>query len=543
MAEPRPRRMPTRRRHILAASALMASLALPGAVQAATPGNALVMAWNIDAISTFDPAQIGEVVTSELLQNTCDALASFDPKDEKNVVPSLAESWQVSEDGQQITFRLRDNLVFPSGNKGTAQDLAWSMHRVVKLGFGNAASLTEYGFTKENVEQMITAPDDRTLVMKLDKSYPTGLILQAIAANRVATILDRKTVMANEVNGDLGNKYLATHTECVGPYRLRQWNAGETVVLEANEQFWGPAPKLRRIIVRHVAEAGTQRLLLEKGDVDVARDLTPEDMAAVEKTQGLALSRTLKPQLVYWGFNNANPIFANEKVRLAMRYLIDYEGLGKTIMAYNGVPRASFAQIGAFGALDEKEGQPFKLDLARAKQLLTEAGYPDGFETTMIFGTLPYAPPIAQHIQANAAKVGVRIKLEQMANAQLFARHRGREFQTAMLAWQTAIPDAHGNASRLIANPDNRPEAKLTQYPSWRHAFQSEAANKTVDATLLERDESKRVAMYHQLQKDMMQSGPSAIMFQSVMLAGLRGNVRNWTWHGFQAYYALVSKE
>jgi peptide/nickel transport system substrate-binding protein len=82
MAEPRPRRMPARRRHILAASALMASLALPGAVQAATPGNALVMAWNIDAISTFDPAQIGEVVTSELLQNTCDALASVDPKDE-----------------------------------------------------------------------------------------------------------------------------------------------------------------------------------------------------------------------------------------------------------------------------------------------------------------------------------------------------------------------------------------------------------------------------------------------------------------------------
>jgi peptide/nickel transport system substrate-binding protein len=543
MAQLRFRRAAPARRHVLAASALLASLALPAAVQAATPGNALVMAWNIDAISTFDPAQIGEVVTSELLQNICDSLANFDPKDEKKVVPALAESWQVSEDGQQITFRLRDNLVFPSGNKATAQDLAWSMQRVVKLGFGNAASLTEYGFTKENVEQMITAPDDRTLVMKLDKPYPTGLILQAIAANRVATILDRKTVMANEANGDLGNKYLATRTECVGPYRLRQWNAGETVVLEANEKYWGAAPKLRRVIVRHVAEAGTQRLLLEKGDVDVARDLTPEDMAAVEKTQGLALSRTLKPQLVYWGFNNANPVFANEKVRLAMRYLIDYEGLGKTIMAYNGVPRASFAQLGAFGALDEKEGQPFKLDLDRAKQLLTEAGYPDGFETTMIFGTLPYAPPIAQHIQANAAKVGVRIKLEQMANAQLFARHRGREFQTAMLAWQTGVPDAHGNASRLIANPDNRPEAKLTQYPSWRHAFQSEAANKLAAAALLERDEDKRVEMYHQLQKDMMQSGPSAIMFQSVMLAGLRGNVRNWTWHGFQAYYDLVSKD
>jgi peptide/nickel transport system substrate-binding protein len=543
MAMPRSRSIPARSRHILTASAVLAALALPGAAGAATPGNALVMAWNIDAISTFDPAQIGEVVTSELVQNTCDALAGFDPKDEKKVVPGLAESWQVSEDGQQITFRLRDNMTFPSGNKATAQDLAWSMQRVVKLGFGNAATLTEYGFTKANVEQMITAPDDRTLVMKLAQPYPTGLILQAIAANRVAALLDRKTLMANETNGDLGNKYLATHTECVGPYRLRQWNAGETVVLEANKAYWGPAPKLNRIIIRHVAEAGTQRLLLEKGDVDVARDLTPEDMAAVEKTPGLALARTLKPQIIYWAFNNANPIFANEKVRLAMRYLIDYEGLGKTVMAYNGVPRASVVQLGAFGALDEKEGQPFKLDIEKAKQLLMEAGYPNGFETTLIFSTLPYAAPIAQTIQNNAAKVGVRLKLEQMANAQLFARHRGREFETIIAAWQTGVPDAQGNASRQVANPDNRPEAKLTQYPSWRHSFYSEEANKLVAQALLERDEAKRAEMYHVLQRDMMQRGPIAVMFQAVHLAGLRGNLRNWTWHGFQTYYDLVSKE
>jgi peptide/nickel transport system substrate-binding protein len=543
MAMPRSRTIPARSRRILAASAVLATLALPGAARAATPGNALVMAWNIDAISTFDPAQIGEVVTNELVQNTCDALAGFDPKDEKKVLPGLAESWQVSEDGQQITFRLRDNMTFPSGNKATAQDLAWSMQRVVKLGFGNAATLTEYGFTKANVEQMITAPDDRTLVMKLAQPYPTALILQAIAANRVAALLDRKTLMANETNGDLGNKYLATHTECVGPYRLRQWNAGETVVLEANKAYWGPAPKLGRIIIRHVAEAGTQRLLLEKGDVDVARDLTPEDMAAVEKTPGLALARTLKPQIIYWAFNNANPIFANEKVRLAMRYLIDYEGLGKTVMAYNGVPRASVVQLGAFGALDEKEGQPFKLDIEKAKQLLTEAGYPNGFETTLIFSTLPYAAPIAQTIQNNAAKIGVRLKLEQMANAQLFARHRGREFETIIAAWQTGVPDAQGNASRQVANPDNRPEAKLTQYPSWRHSFYSEEANKLVAQALLERDEAKRAEMYHVLQRDMMQRGPIAVMFQAVHLAGLRGNLRNWTWHGFQTYYDLVSKE
>ncbi len=530
--------------HRLGLAMLAGALAAPAALpaRAATPANALVMAWNIDAISTFDPAQIGEVVTNELIENTCDFLARFDPTDEKKVVPALAERWEVSPDGLRITFHLRDGLSFPSGDRATAQDLAWSLQRVVKLGFGNAATLTEYGFTRENAEQTITAPDDRTLVLALDKPYPVDLVLQAIAANRVSALLDRRTLLANQNNNDLGNRYLATRTACVGPYSLRQWNAGESVVLEANQRYWGPAPKLRRIIIRHVAEAGTQRLLLEKGDVDVARDLTPEDMQALERMPGITLSRALRPQLVYWGFNNAHPIFSNEKVRLAMRYLIDYEALGRTIMAYNGVPRASFVQLGAFGALDERAGQPFSLDLERAKALLAEAGYPDGFETSLIFGTLPYSAPIAQHIQQNAARIGVRIRLEQMANAQLFARHRGREFQTAMLAWQTGVPDAQGNASRLVKNPDNRLEARLTQYPAWRHAYFDAAVNARVDAALLERDPARREALYHELQRDMMQRGPTAIMFQTFSIAGLRSSLRDWTWHGFGTYYNLVSK-
>src|SRR5882724_9408593 len=174
------------------------------AIHAATPKTALVMAWNIDAISTFDPAQVGEVVTNELLQNTCDSLVDFDPADERKMIPLFAESWTVSPDRKTITFKLRSGAKFPSGNIATAQDLALSMQRVVKLGFGNATTLTEYGFAKDNVEQRIVAPDDTTLVLTFDKAYPTTLVLQAIAANRVSAIMDMKTLMANQQNGDLG---------------------------------------------------------------------------------------------------------------------------------------------------------------------------------------------------------------------------------------------------------------------------------------------------------------------------------------------------
>lgn len=530
-------------RGALMASALAGLAGLPPMdARAATPPTALVMAWNVDAISTWDPAQIGEVVTNELLQNTCDMLVDMDPADPTKILPMFAESWEVSDDRRQITFRLNEGATFPSGNEATAEDVEWSLHRVVQLGFGNAATLTEYGFTKENVAETIQAVDDTTLVMKLDKPYPTDLILQAIAANRVSAVLDSEEIMANEENGDFGNKYLTTRTECLGPYRLVRWNAGEGIMLEANEDYYGEAPALSRVVIRHVAEAGTQRLLLTQGDVDVARDLGPEDMRDLQSSPDITIARVLKPQIFYWNLNNAHPALANEKVRLALRYLVDYQGLGQTVMNIQGAPRASFVQMGAFGALDAEAGQPFRVDLDRAKQLLAEAGYPDGFEMGLLFGTLPYSAPIAQSVQQNASKVGITLNLERMANAQLFSRVRGREYDSVMQSWQTSVADAHGMASRQIYNPDNRAEAKQTQYPSWRASYYDPEVNAKIDAALLEPDPATRQQMYFELQEEMMQRGPQAFMFQIYDVAGVRNDLQGWAWNGFRVYYDRTSK-
>ena len=530
----------SRYRRLFAAAAI--ALVSPVVASAATPPNTLVMAWNIDAISTFDPAQIGEVVTDEILRNACDTLVDFDPDDASRVVPSLARSWSLSDDGLILTFNLREDMRFPSGNPVSASDVAWSMKRVVELGFGNAATLEEYGFTADRIDQAIEAPDAHTLMLHFDHPYPQELILQAIAANRVASALDQETLMAEEVDGDLGNRYLTNHTECAGPYRLRQWNAGEAVVLEANSDYWGEAPKLPQVLIRHVAEAGTQRLLLARGDVDVARDLAPEDLRNLDGSDGIEVVKALKPQLFYWNLNNGDPIFANPKVRQAMRYLVDYQGLADTVMAYSGMPRASFVPLGSFGALDETEGQPFRLDLDEAKRLLEEAGYPDGFETRLIFGTLPYSAPIAQSLQQNAAKVGVRIELERMANAQLFSRVRGREYQSAIQSWMTSVADAHGMASRLLYNPDNRLEARQSMYPSWRAAYYSDEVNQEVQAALLEADPSARETRYHALQREMFEQGPFAILFQMYDVAGKRVELHDWKSNGFRVYYDLASK-
>ncbi|WP_273692280.1 ABC transporter substrate-binding protein [Ketogulonicigenium vulgare] len=521
--------------------ALAATVSAPALAQ--TPPNALVMAWNIDAISTFDPAQIAEVVTDEIYRNACESLVDFDVADESNYVPALAESWETSEDGLTMTFHLREGLTFRDGSPATAGDLAWSMQRVVRLGFGNAATLIEYGFTAANIEQTITAPDDRTLVLTLDRPYPASLILGSIAANRVASLLDRKVVEANATGDDLGNAYLATRTECVGPYNLVRWNPGEVVMLQANETAGGSrTPGLDQILIRHVAETGSQRLLIERGDVDVARNLNAEDLADLEQNENIKIETVLKPSMFYLAMNMDHPALNDSRVRLAMRYLIDYQGLGETVMRGVGVPRASYVQYPAVGALDLEEGQPFSLDLDKARELLTEAGYPDGFTATLLIGSHPYGSPIGQALQETAAQVGITLNMERMSNSQLFSRTRGREFETALLGFGASIPDAHMMSSRMVFNPDNAAEANLGQYPSWRSAYFDEDANARVEEAMMERDPARRIELYHALQRDQMENGPLAFIMQTMDPAALRTTITAYPRNGFRVYYDAVTK-
>ncbi|WP_375647488.1 MULTISPECIES: ABC transporter substrate-binding protein [unclassified Bartonella] len=516
-------------------------------VSAKTPTDTLVMAWNLDPISTFDPAQLNDRYGIEVVNNICDNLVVSATNDAAKMVPSLAKSWDVLSDDQStvITFHLRDGLKFNDGRLANANDLVWGMKRVVKLKLSNAATFNEYGITEQNVDEAFQAPDDKTVVMKFDKPYPAELILSNISTNRTAALLDRETLMKNEQDGDMGNRYLASHSACVGPYQLESWRPGEALLLRASSNYWGEAPKLKKILIRHVAEPGTQRLLLEKYDIDVARNLMPEDLSDLQATTDIKVEKVLAPSMIIWGFNTTNPIFAKEKVRLAMRYLIDYEGLSKTLLKDVGIPRASFIPLGNLGALDEKEGQPFKLDLQKAKELLTEAGYPDGFEANIFAGASPYpfALPIAQSLQDNAKKIGVHFKIERFVGTQLFSKFYARGFDTIFFGWNNGSADPHTMASRLIYNPDNRFEAKNTGYASWCHGYFDKSMNQKVKDALFEKDPQKRVQMYADLQREFMQKGPYAFIYQTYVSVAMTPDVKKWVWNSApRIFYSAIEK-
>jgi len=173
------------------AASLAAVLALAAPAGAETPRDALVIAWNLDNIYTFDPAQIGETTTDEMMNNVCDPLILTSYESSKDLIPGIAESWTISEDGKQWTFKIRKGLKhFPSGNPVTAKDAEWSLRRVVTLNLNSANIITKWGINKDNVEQSIQAKDDDTLVVNFDKGYPQSLIGPVVFASRASFVLD-----------------------------------------------------------------------------------------------------------------------------------------------------------------------------------------------------------------------------------------------------------------------------------------------------------------------------------------------------------------
>ena len=525
------------------AVALMAAgLATPAS--AATPKDTLVIAWNLDNLYTFDPAQIGETTTDEIMNNVCDPLILQSYEKSADLIPGIAESWSISEDGKQWTFKIRKGLKHsPSGNPLTAKDAEWSLRRVVQLNLNSANIITKWGITKDNVEQAIQAKDNDTLVVTFDKGYPQSLIGPVVFSGRAAFVLDSVEAMKHEVNGDKANKWLGSNTACVGGYRLRSWAANDTVVLERNDNYWRGQPKMRRVIVRHVPESAAERLQLEKGDIDMGRVLNGNDLTGIEGGKAAKVVRTPRTQFYYVTFNMQDPILSKPKVRQAVKYLVDYEGLEKTVMKYEGRARQSLVPMGAFGALSYEEGKPFKLDLEKAKQLLAEAGHPNGFEKEIIVGNaFPY-PDLAQHIQANATKVGIKLNVVTMAYGQVVARHRARNFDMTMSAYYITVPDADGFVEQMAMNPDNSAEAKgNAQYPTWRASFFDPYYNEMREKLLFEKDVKKREDAYKDLQRRHMQDGPFAYLFQTFRVMGLSNTVKNFKVNEDRVWYATFEK-
>lgn len=506
---------------LVAASAFCALMAAP--VLAQTPRDTIVMAKAIDDIISLDPAEAFEFSGVEVDANVYDKLVAVDLAKNNALVPALAESWTVSPDNLTYTFKLRPNVKFHSGNALTSADVVYSFQRAVTLNKSPGFILRQFGFTAENVAEKIKAIDPQTVTITVAQPYAPTFVLNCLTAG-VASIVDSKLVQANVKDNDFGNAWLKQNSAGSGAYRVRAYRPNEQYALEANESWYKGAPKNKRVIVRHVAEPASQRLLVEKGDIDIARNLTRDQLAAVRANSNLNITQGDKGYILYLGLNMKNPHFAKPEVREALKWAVDYDAIAKNIV--DGTHRAhqSFLPAGFLGAVTDK---PYKLDIAKAKELLAKAGYPNGFTTTMDVRSVNPITDIAQAIQSTWAQAGVKLELLPGDGKQTLTKYRARTHDIYIGQWGPDYFDPHTNADAFAVNVDNSDDAKAKPL-AWRNAWDIPEMSKVTAGAVLEADADKRKATYEQLQREHQQVSPFVIMFQQIDGSAMRKGVSGW---------------
>lgn len=507
----------------LRAAALIAPLlALPA--WAATPKDTLVIARDISSFLTLDPQEAFEIASGDSLNNLYLRLVQHDPLDFSKIIPGAAQSWIASPDGKQITFTMAPGLKFQSGNPLTADDAAFSLQRGILLDKQPAIILKQFGWTRDNVKERVRAEGDK-LILSFEQPFATDLVLSALSAT-IASVVDKKTVLANAKNGDMGNAWLRSHSAGAGAYRLLEWKAKDAVVLEAFPGYQAGPPKLKRVIVRHVAEPAAQRMLLEKGDVDVASDLNPDQVQAISSKPDLKLVQIPRGNVYYLALNTANPKLAKPEVWQAMRWAIDYEGIAKQL--FRGQYQVNQSPV-AKGTDDALAEAPYQLDIAKAQSLLSKAGMKDGFTMSIdVMSASPYRE-IAQALQSSLGQAGIALDLKVGEPSQVLTRYRERRHDMIVFVWAPDYSDPSSTLEFFSRNTDNADASALKNAP-WRANWLTPQLSAKADAARHELDNAKRLSVYAELQRTLRDDSPFSFIVQKIEPIAMRANVKNY--HG-----------
>jgi peptide/nickel transport system substrate-binding protein len=507
-----------------AALTVTPGLAVPAAAD--TPEDTLVQAWQIDDLITLDPAEVFEFTGAEYAAQVYDRLITYPVDDVEDLQGHVAESWEIADDGKTYTFKVRDGITFHSGNPLTAEDAVFSLQRVIRLNKTPSFILSQFGFAPENVDDRIRALDDRTFTVELDRPYAPTFFLYCLTAT-VGSVVDRQLVLEHEQNSDLGYEWLKTASAGSGPFKLRSWKPNESLIIEKNLSYWKGEVGFDRVITRHIPEPATQMLLLEKGDIDIARNLEADQLDALRGKEGIVIREVPKGAIYYLGLNQKNQYLAKPEVRTALKYLIPYDEIANTIVKGSATVHQSFLPKGFLGAIEDR---PYTRDLAKAQELLKQAGLEDGFEVTMDTRNTSPVMEMAQVIQAAWAEAGIELEILPGDNKQTLTKYRARTHDIYIGRWGPDYQDPHTNADTFASNPDNADDAPYAGKLAWRNAWEIPEMTAKTEAAVLERDSGRRAAMYEEIQREHQRTSPFVIMFQDIEVIAERNHVAGMIW-------------
>lgn len=356
------------------------------------------------------------------------------------LVPELAESFELAPDGRSVLFTLREGATFHSGNPVTAQDVKWSLDRAISLpGFPRnqmaAGSLLE--------PSQIEVVDARRI--RVHWVRPDKLLLPNLAV-AIPCIYDSKLLRERATAADpWAVEFARANPAGGGAFRVAAWRPGQETILERFGDWKSGTPtNVHRIIIREVPSAATRRALIERGDADVLLDLPPKDFAElVQSRRATVLPTPMAHTWRFLGMNTTMAPFSDRRVRQAVAWAVPYDEIFRAALFGRGRPLWGGPEEPT--ELSWPTPSPYRTDLDRARRLLAEAGLGNGFETTfhLDLAQATLHEPIGVLLQEGLAKAGIRIRLEKVPAGQLrgqLAQKRLPFFVEDFGAWFSA-PD------------------------------------------------------------------------------------------------------
>ncbi|RPE04488.1 ABC transporter substrate-binding protein [Candidatus Pantoea deserta] len=499
---------------------ILGALAFAPAVHATTPKDTLVIAVPLDGIISFDPAESFETVSNSIQRNVYQTLAEPNKDDPQKLSPLLARSWQQGATPHSLTFNLNPDAHFVSGNPVTAQDVVFSLTRAVKLNKAPSFILGEFGWTPDNVDSQFRVVNDHQLEIRWPAQIGQDLALRLLTAP-VGSIVDSKTALQHASGGDTGNGWLKTHSAGSGAFTIKQFVPLQALVLEANPHA-SPQPHLKRVLLKGVADASTRRLLVQQGDVDVAYQLGPDQIAALKSDANVRIDAFPSSLVYYLGFNTKDakqPALGNPALWQAARWLVDYDSIANQLLKGQYRIHQSFLPDGFDGALNTT---PFHYDVEKAKEILKRGGIAPGAHIALTVVNQPPYIDVAQALQASFAKADVNLDIQPVAESELWSKMRGRDFQSIFIYWGADYIDPNTNASAFAYNV---PGGSKTL--AWRVGWDIPELSAETRKAAGESDATQRRAIYTRLQTELQQNSPFVTILQGAQQVAVRNNLSN----------------
>ena len=479
-------------------------------------GGTLIFGRGGDSIG-LDPGHATEGESIKVCDNIYDTLVQYSAGTTE-LEPALAESWENSADGLTWTFHLRRGVTFHDGTPFNADAVLFSLNRQHEPthpfhNVGGAYYQWE-SIGLSDIVDKITALDEFTVQFRLHRMHAP--FIYDIASTQFAIVSPTALQRWGEA--------FAEHPVGTGPFKFVQWTRNDKIVLEANDAYWGGRPVLDRVIFRAIPNNSVRLLELQNGNLHVMEFPNPDDLPEIQQDARLELVMQSGLNVGYLGMNMDKPPFDNLKVRQAINHAINKMAIVEQLYQGTAIPAKVPIPPTLWSYDDTIEDVPY--NPALAKQLLAEAGYPDGFETTLwaLPVPRPYIPDgrmLAVALQSDLRNVGIDAEIVTFDWVTYLDKTRNGEHDMALLGWiaDTADPDTF--FFPLLSKT-------AAEKPAWNIAFyRSDEMQEVLEQARTSTTQAERIALYQQAQAIFHRDAPWVPIAHAQRLLVINRNVKN----------------